>query len=327
MPASANSSWLRWILYSLALAATAVLFRNSLLASPDNGFTLADPLVPRADIHHGGPPRDGIPALTRPGFINARVATFLSAEDRVLGLSRNGEHKAYPVKILNYPEIVNDRFGDETIVISYCPLCGTGMAFLATIDGQAHEFGVSGLLYNSDMLLYDRETESLWSQIMRRAISGPLRGKHLTQVPLTHTTWDDWRQQHPATRVLSRDTGHAVDYSRSPYPGYATNRALYFGVTSIDPRYHPKEQVIGLSIDGHSKAWPFSELAVAGHRLRDQLAGKVLQLEFDAANRSGRILDADGQELPSTIAYWFAWMAFHPQSAVFQAPPALASPP
>ena len=285
-----------------------------------NGFDLAGSLVPAAEILPGGPPRDGIPAIDQPRFVPAHRAHWLDPEDRVLGLTRNGEAKAYPIAILNWHEIVNDRFGQEPVAITYCPLCGTGVAFEARVAGRQRDFGVSGLLYNSDVLLYDRQSESLWSQIARQAVSGPLKGAKLTPIPLDHTSWGDWRARHPDTRVLSRETGFHRDYDRNPYGDYAASETVFFPLSSTSRRYHPKEQVIGLELDGQAKAWPFVELAKAGTPVRDRLAGRELTIRFDPEHRTGRVLDKQGQELPAIIAYWFAWHAFHPQGEVFTAP-------
>jgi hypothetical protein len=194
------------------------------------------------------------------------------------------------------------------------------MAFLATVDGRALRFGVSGLLYNNDVLLYDRGSESLWSQLMKQAVSGPMRGKRLEQIIMAHTTWADWRRRYPDTQVLSTDTGYRRDYGRSPYAGYSSSKALYFPLAGLDRRYHPKEQVIGVSLDGQHKAYPFVELARSSGELGDRFAGRRLRIQFDPVNRTGRILDGRGEEIPSTIAYWFAWQAFHPHSAVYTAP-------
>lgn len=285
-----------------------------------NGFDLDNTLVPRDAIRHGGPPRDGIPAIDEPRFVDAGQANFLAPDDRVMGLAAGGVAKAYPVRILNYHEIVNDELGGEPVVVSYCPLCGTGMAFSARAGERQTEFGVSGLLYNSDVLLYDRRTESLWSQIMAQAVSGPLAGTRLEHLAASHTTWRDWRSRHPDTLVLSTETGYRRDYSRSPYAGYADSERVWFPVTNRDPRYHPKEQVIGLTLDGQAKAYPFTELAQRNAPFRDQFAGRGLTVEFDAANRTGRVLDANHEEIPTVIAFWFAWAAFHPDTAVFTAP-------
>lgn len=290
----------------------------SLGATRDNGFDLRDTLIPARQIHHGGPPRDGIPAIDRPRFIYADKAS-LRDRDLVLGVAIGGSAKAYPIRIMNYHEIVNDRVGDEPVAITYCPLCGTGMAFSARIGGTIRSFGVSGLLYNSDVLLYDRESESLWSQIMRKAVSGPMKGTLLKQLPLSHTTWRDWRHRHPATLVLSGNTGHVRNYARSPYRGYARSGRVWFPVAHRDNRYHPKELVIGINVAGKSKVYPFAELAKHGSTLLDRFGGEQLRIEFDAANRTGRIFRSSGQELPSIIAFWFAWIAFHPDSEVYRA--------
>ena len=134
-----------------------------------NGFDLTDTLIPEHLIEAGGPPRDGIPAIDEPLFVDSSRAG-LSDTDRVLGLSFGAVARAYPVRILNWHEIVNDRIADQPVAVTYCPLCGSGMAFDARVGGQITRFGVSGLLYNSDVLLYDRRTGSLWSQIMARAV-------------------------------------------------------------------------------------------------------------------------------------------------------------
>ena len=150
-------------------------------AASMNGFVLDDALIPEDEIFFGGPPKDGIPSLDNPKFVNA-AQTRLHDEDRVLALKRNGIAKAYPLRILNWHEIVNDRFGDEGIIIIYCPLCGSGTASKAKVVGNSLQFGVSGLLYNSDVLMYDRQTQSLWSQILSQAVTGPMKGTILPAV-------------------------------------------------------------------------------------------------------------------------------------------------
>lgn len=286
----------------------------------NNGFDLRSSLVPVDEIYPGGPSRDGIPAIDRPRFLSVKDAGFLDGKDQVLGLVRGGEAKAYPVSILNWHEIVNDRIGGERVAVTYCPLCGTGVAVSSEIDGKELTFAVSGLLYNSDMLLYDRETESLWSQLRKQAISGLMKGKSLAALPLNHTTWRAWRQEHPQTMVLSTDTGFHRNYSRDPYIGYAGARELYFPVATRSRRYHPKERVLGLEIEGRFKAYPFVELSRAGRKqIRDRFAGKEIDILFDWANESAQALDQDGNPLASITGFWFAWYAFHPKTEIFTA--------
>ncbi|MDJ0740303.1 MAG: DUF3179 domain-containing protein [Gammaproteobacteria bacterium] len=312
-----HPTWLRIILLGALLG---VLY-NVLARSGDNGFALTGTLVPADEIHLGGPPRDGIPAIDAPRFVAAADADFLAADDRVLGIVHAGVARAYPVAILNWHEVVNDRIADDPVAITYCPLCGTGIAFAAGSADAPRSFGVSGLLYNSDVLLYDRETESLWSQLMMRAVSGPLSGERLTALPLSHTSWDAWRTRHPDSQVLSPDTGFDRDYDRDPYAGYAGSDQLLFPVSAQSRRYHPKEQVLGITIDGSHKAYPFTELDRTGHtRIDDTLAGRPIRIQFDATSRSADAFDADGTALPGVTSFWFAWYTFHPDTEVFEAP-------
>lgn len=302
------------------IALLAALLSAGAQGGDYNGFDLEGSLVPLDAIRRGGPPRDGIPAIDHPQFVAAEDARFLHGKDQVLGLARNGEVKAYPVSILNWHEIVNDRLGGESVAITYCPLCGTGVAFASQVKDKTLSFGVSGLLYNSDVLLYDRETESLWSQIKKQAIAGPMAGRKLEALPLTHTTWRAWRREHPNTQVLSTATGHRRDYDRIPYLGYENSRELYFPVSAESRRYHPKERVLGLEIGGRYKAYPFVELSRAGKReIPDRFNGKKLVIRFDEANETALVLDEQGEQLPAITGFWFAWYAFHPQTAVFTA--------
>ncbi len=305
--------------FALALVSACMLLSISTgSAGPvKNGFDLSAATVPMDEIRQGGPPRDGIPSIDEPRFLSASAAK-LAPGVRVLGVSVGDVAKAYPIGILNWHEIVNDRFGDQRIVVTFCPLCGTGMAFDARVAGEERTFGVSGLLYNSDVLLYDRESESLWSQIAKRAVSGTLKGEQLNPVVTSHTTWADWQRRYPDTVVLSEHTGHVRDYGRDPYRGYESSRDVYFPVARTDPRYHPKERVIGLELNGQVKAYPFVELAGGTGRLADRIGDQPVIVEFDAEQRTGRVLNRQGVELPTVIAFWFAWFTFHPQGEVYR---------
>lgn len=315
-PVLLPARWLRYVL--LPALCWALLVQVAGAASSLNAFDLSHSLVPPEQIFPGGPPRDGIPSIDRPRFIPSSEVAFLRPDDRVMGIELNGERRAYPIRILNYHEIVNDRIGGEGVVITYCPLCGTGMAFLANVAGVSRQFGVSGLLYNSDVLLYDRQSESLWSQIMGQAISGPLRGTRLEGIPVHHTTWAVWQEEGPS-RVLSLETGYIRDYSRSPYGNYDSSEAIYFPLSARSRQYHPKERVLGIEVGGEAKAYPFAELAQRESPLHDTIAGQRVEIRFDAAARSGRIFDSEGRELASVNAFWFAWFAFHPETAIFKA--------
>ncbi len=282
-----------------------------------NGFDVTNATVDISMILPGGPPRDGIPALTLPEHIAAEEADFLSDDDRVLGVALNGIVRAYPIMILNYHEIVNDAFGTERVAVTYCPLCGTGIVFDADVDGNVLSFGVSGLLYNSDVLMYDRETDSLWSQILASAVSGPMVGKELDRLPVRHTTWRAWRNAHPQTQVLSIDTGHSRVYYRDPYRGYADTSRIWFPVTNRDARLEEKAVVVGLEVDGVFKAYPFGRLPQGRTELSDDVGGIALTISYDRDAASAEVRDSNGNVIPTFTAFWFAWAAFHPETLVY----------
>lgn len=281
-----------------------------------NGFALAPSSVPAAEILAGGPARDGIPALDHPAAVPAARADWPD-DALVLGATAGGEARAYPVAILNWHELVNDTLGGQPILVSYCPLCGTGLVFGRRVDGALRRFGVSGLLYRSDLLMYDRETESLWSQIRAEAIAGPSLGTRLRLLRAKLVRWRDWRSAHPDTSVLSRDTGHRRDYARSPYAGYAQSDEVKFPV-ALDRRHPPKTPTVGLRIPGRgSRAYPASELARAGGTVRESFLGHPVRVAYDAQRRA---FDVEAPpEIEVVEGYWFAWAAFHPETSVYTA--------
>ncbi len=309
------------ILLLLGLFLGALVYKFSSAGGPTNGFDLSNSILPVEQIFHGGPPRDGIPALSDPTMIAAGEADYLQAHDRIVGITLNGESRAYPIAILNWHEIVNDEIGGQRFAVTYCPLCGTAVAFDATIGGKSTDFGVSGLLYNSDVLLYDRDTESLWSQILSKAISGERVGTELVALPISHTSWRDWLEKHPDTRVMSDNTGYSRDYQRDPYAGYEQSRGTYFAVNNEAPdNYHPKEIVVGIGVDGVYKAYPFIEFDKQGKaRFSDSVNGTVFTFDWDSGNRSVTVSDASGDAIAVIQGFWFAWFAFHPDTEVFKA--------
>ena len=309
------------ILALCSLLVGVTVYQLATSAGASNGFDLSNSILPTNEIRHGGPPRDGIPALSDPEMLPNEAVDYIRPRDRIVGIEIDGQARAYPIDILNWHEIVNDSIGDSRFAITYCPLCGTAVAFDAEIDGEATDFGVSGLLYNSDVLLYDRATETLWSQIMTRAVAGPRVGQSLTTLPISHTTWQDWLARHPETLVLSRNTGHSRNYDRNPYAGYEKSRTLYFEVNNEAPdNYHPKEIVVGLGVDGVYKAYPFVELDRQGKAsFSDEVNGKTFNFDWDSDHRSVRITDTDGREVAAIQGFWFAWFAFHPDTGVFKA--------
>lgn len=314
---------MRDILFVACIIFTSLISSASADPNSQNGFNLDGALVPVEKILSGGPPKDGIPAIDKPVFLKANKAKEVRDSARVLGITRNGVSKAYPISIMNYHEIVNDRFVDEAIAVTYCPLCGSGVAFKTEVTGYQLQFGVSGLLYNSDVLLYDRRTNSLWSQLLSKAITGPLKGNELTRIPIELTTWADWRAQNPDTLVLSQDTGYRRDYKDNPYAGYDEHEGVNFPVSFRAQGYHPKEQVLGIQINNQAKAYPFVELAKAAKQnvaeIQDEVAGQLITVRFDTTHRAAKAYDAEGKQIAGTTLYWFAWFTFNPKTAVFKA--------
>ena len=195
----------------------------------------------------------------RPKFVGASAATFLKPTDSVIGVTLNDDSRAYPLAILDLHEVVNDTVGDTPIAVTYCPLCDSSVVFDRRIAGQQRELGVSGRLYNSNVLMYDRQasdTESLVSQMMARGVSGPLANVSLARLPLEVTTWQSWLERHPSSKVLSPDTGFGRKYDRSVYSHYFESPQLMFAIEPMDQRVAPKTRVLGVAAGGHHRAYP-----------------------------------------------------------------------
>jgi hypothetical protein len=300
---------------SLAVALALLAVPVSLAAEPTaNGFQLEPASIPVREILRGGPPRDGIPALDDPRTVAAGEAPWAD-DERVIGVALGTEARAYPLAILVWHELVNDTLGGRPILVSYCPLCGTGIVFERTIAGAVQRFGVSGLLYKSDLLMFDRSSESLWSQIEARAVSGPRLGERLVLVRARLETWGRWRARHPQTTALSADTGHARDYANPPYGDYATSERLVFPAPR-DARYHPKMPVVGLRApDGTSRVYPAAEVERSGGTAEGRFGGGPVRVRWDAEGSTFDVEAPVGVEVIE--GFWFAWAAFHPETEVY----------
>lgn len=291
------------------------------LAQKDEIKTLSDGtkyIVHPSKLLSGGPPKDGIPSIDKPKFVSAEEANkFLNDNELVLGISLNGDKRAYPFQILVWHEIVNDIVGNKPVAITYCPLCGTGIAYERTISNEPVEFGVSGLLYNSDLVMYDRKTDTLWDQINGRAIVGELTGIRLKQVPIDTVTYVDWKKLHPNTKVLSRETGFIRSYGITPYGDYDTSSSIYFPVENEDLRLHPKEVVFGIEIDGKYKAYTEEDLKKSG-RIEDNFNGVNLIVERSDAGIVTIKNKEKNEQIVPVRSFWFAWFAFHPDTGLYK---------
>jgi len=222
---------------------------------------MPSPLIDVTDIRSGGPPPDGIPPIDEPKFQSVADVDWLVPGDPVISVSVDGETRAYPLRILVWHEIVNDRIAGVPVVVTYCPLCNTGIAFRRplTTDGELLDFGTSGKLYRSNLLMYDRQTESLWPQAQGEAVVGPLTGTKLEFLATQTVAWRDWADEHPSGLVLSRDTGVDRPYGTTPYPGYDSGQAYLFD-GKADPRLPETARVLGVVEAEGLTAFPYAAL-------------------------------------------------------------------
>jgi len=278
--------------------------------------------IPLDEIKDGGPGKDGIPSIDNPKFISTSNADeFLDSESEGLGISIDGKQRFYPYQILVFHEIVNDTFQNTPIAVTYCPLCKTGIVFERTLDGQPIEFGVSGKLYQSNLLMYNRgpdgEKESYWSQVKGEAVVGPRTGEALEIVSSTPVKYGDWKQQHPKTEVLSRDTGHRRSYGRNPYEGYFNSEQVRFGADFDDNRLGPKVLTYGITIAGQAKAYPADSIS-SGETLTDTVNGVSVKLQKDSAGSLTVIRQDTGEQVDFVTGFWFSWLSVNPKSEVYQ---------
>ena len=218
--------------------------------------------VPFSEIRSGGPPRDGIPPLDDPKFTTPGDADrWLEGQEPVIAFELNGDARAYPLQILTWHEIVNDVVGGVPVTVTFCPLCNSAIVFDRELDGVIYDFGTSGNLRNSDLVMWDRQTESWWQQFTGEGIVGTLAGKRLTFLASSIVSWSDFKAANPEGTVLSRDTGFARRYGVNPYAGYdrVDNPPFLFD-GDLDGRLLPKERVAALTIGDVAAAFPFSIL-------------------------------------------------------------------
>ncbi len=269
----------------------------------------------------GGPGKDGIPSIDNPKFISAEEANWLPEKELGLGIIYKGEARFYPYRILVFHEIVNDFVQGDPILITYCPLCFTGIAFKREIDGEPVEFGVSGKLYNSELVMYDRKTDSYWPQSIGKAVVGSSTGKSLKKIPVDISQWGDWKKSNPNTKVLSRDTGV---YPESKYSGtnlYGdfgdfTSIDLQFPVENKDSRLGDYEIVYGVEISGKFKAYKKSDLEQK-QKIEDTVGTEKIKIEFDPNLKSAKAFKENGEEIVIDTLFWFAWAAFHPETELY----------
>lgn len=332
------------------VAAGVLAATGSATAAPGPPTTapalLPDPLETyRGARQAGGPGKDGIPSIDEPSFESADAASdYLDDGDIVIGVHRDGEARAYPQRILVWHEIVNDTVGGDDLAVTYCPLTGTALGF----ERGDTELGVSGKLVNSNLVMYDRATDTEYPQVLAAGIAGPLAGEGLREVRVVWTEWADWRERHPDTRVLTTDTGYMRDYRRDPYGRYNPVGGYYtegsptmFPLLHEDDRYPAKRVVLGFRDDEQAVAVDKDTLREAGVLHHAGPGGDYLVVHDPGLDTGWVFRGADGVEIdPDEVeftaegprfdgrdaltavnafeAMWFAWAAFYPGTAVIE---------
>lgn len=319
------------IMSKLLTSALVLLVTGSMLSAQraifveeayaDETFDMSNLELPSWDIIAGGPGKDGIPTLKDPAFVKARQDNWLADEDMVVGVTYRGITKAYPIRILNYHEVVNDDFDGRSVAITYSPLCGSVMVYATETDNEEWELAVSGLLYNNNALYFDRETESLWSQALGRSVAGPVAGAQLELLPAVYASWSSWKEKHPTTLLLSEETGFDRNYDIDAYAYYQETDRLMFPVNHSDDRLELKARVLGVQVDGIYKAYPYAILPTAENGVtEDVINGQTVRIAFDQTAQAAYVTDDMGNPLPTASMYWFSWSAFHPDTQLHGAP-------
>ena len=273
--------------------------------------------IPLQDILSGGPAKDGIPSIDAPKFTAVSEATFLANDDLGLLLTIGNDTRFYPFRILNWHEIVNDTVGGKSVAITYCPLCATAIVYDRMIDKGVSEFGVSGFLYQSNLLMYDRLTESLWNQAAGQAVVGPLTGEKLQAIRSDIVRFSTVQERYPAAEILSTDTGYGRNYTRDPYEGYEQNSDTYFPVRKTDERLHVKDIVYGIVVNGTAKAYPLSSLPPKTE-FTDTVDDMTIRISYNSSTQSVTFRRSDtDEEIVPLYGFWFSWVAQYPETELY----------
>ena len=328
------------------------------------------------ELMSGGPPKDGIPSISHPHFVSiAKAGQWLASKEPVIALVIEGVARAYPLQIMTWHEIAIDEVGGVPVAVTFCPLCYAAIAFDRRVEGEVLTFGVSGMLRHSDMVMFDRQTESLWQQLSGEAIVGAYTGTKLRPIPAQLISFEQFAQSYPDGTVLSRQTGHRRNYGRNPYVGYDDideRPFLYRGPR--DKRLPPMEKIVAVSLGDADKAYPHSvtrDLRVIHDEMGDQplvifhddgavsaldeaqisesreigstgvfdprLDGQRLTFRYEDGRfvdqQTQSVWDITGRALAGALAgkrlrriphgdfFAFAWFAFKPETALYQAAP------
>jgi hypothetical protein len=319
-----TDAWGNFKLASVRLWGFFTIQNNPLLENYDADLKTfreseTEPRVSKSLLLSGGPPKDGIPSLDNPQFVSAEETKFLD-DEIVIGLEIFGDARAYPYGILNWHEVVNDEVGGVPVAVTLCPLCDTIPVFIREVNGEVTTFGVSGKLFQSCLVMYDRLTDSLWSQPWGIAIAGDQTNQSLERVVAHKTTLGQWKEIHPDTLVLSDQTGFRRDYFRYPYGSYYTDDRLIFPARNQESReatakaiesyvWQPDEHTPQNEFSGEAFKFTHSDL----RDIEEQsfiFSGEEIAAKWDENLSTIRFFPKSGGELASSTAFGFVWPAF-----------------
>ncbi len=238
----------------------------------------------------------------------------------VIGVEINGDARAYPIRLLSLHEIVNDVIGEKPVAVTWCPLCYSALVFERVVDGTELTFGVSGYLYHNNLVMYDHQSNGLWSQLLAQGIKGAHRGEYLTVLPSVLTTWGEWKQVHFQARILSTERlGREAASIIDPYSGYYLSGSTGLGSISVDDRLAAKSLVVGIQIGDETRAYALEDVQAAG-----TISDDPLVLIYDESIRSVLVYRrGEGEELIRTVSplvFWFAWSDIHPETTLYTMP-------
>jgi len=296
--------------------------QDSTLPNVNKNISLQDDFtgakIEKEDLIRGCFGKDCIPSIDNPKFDNASNALWLNDADIVFAVNYKSVQRAYPQRILNWHEIVNDEINGEAVIITFCPLCGSAVGFKRTVNEINTEFGVSGFLHDNDLVMYDRLEGNLWQQITGEAIVGPAarRNEILEQIPVITSTWSEWKKEFPNTEVLSTDTGFSRDYDLYPYGTYEKDDTLLFGVKELNKALQIKTVVYGIELNGESKAYP-EETLKSKRKVKDNLGGSEIEINYKDSGEV-EVIDSSGNKIIPIRLFWFAWAAFHPDTLLYE---------
>lgn len=295
--------------------------------SPDEDSFLS---LLQKNVASGGPPKDGIPAIEKPQYTSAAEADkWLVPEDVVFGVEYGGLVAAYPQRILVWHEIANETVGNEKVSITYCPLTGTAIGFKGKVSAKdVSTFGVSGKLVNSNLIMYDRATDSQWPQVLGKAISGSARGTKLQEFPIVWTTWEKWKKKHPDTKVLSQRTGFVRNYGKGGDPygsylgkdkGYYSSERLLFRPIVEDKQLHPKAVVVGVRDGAGSAAAILKDRLRKENKVEVKLGDRTAVVTYDPSlDFHSAAIKETGERINAFDAMWFAWKGFYPNTQLLR---------